>query len=80
MRNILIKGEFIKLDQLLKHASVVDTGGLAKIMIQDGMVRLNGETETQRGKKVRPGDQVEVLFFDEEGGIEEIISLNILEA
>ena len=80
MRNILIKTEFIKLDQLLKHASVVDTGGLAKIMIQDGMVKLNGETETQRGKKIRSGDVVEVLFFDEEGGIEEIISLNILEA
>jgi ribosome-associated protein len=66
------------LDQLLKHASVVDSGGLAKVMIQDGMVKLNGETETQRGKKIRPGDVVEVLLFDEEGGIEEIISLNIL--
>ena len=80
MRNILISGEFIKLDQLLKHASIVDTGGLAKMMIQDGMVRLNGETETQRGKKIRPGDVVEVLFFDEEGGLEDIISLNILQA
>lgn len=80
MRNILIKTEFIKLDQLLKHASVVDSGGLAKIMIQDGMVKLNGETETQRGKKIRPGDVVEVLIFDEEGGIEEIISLKILAA
>lgn len=80
MRNILIKTEFIKLDQLLKHASVVDTGGLAKIMIQDGMVRLNGETETQRGKKIHPGDIVEVLFFDEEGGIDEIISLKIMES
>jgi len=80
MRNILIKTEFIKLDQLLKHASVVDSGGLAKIMIQDGMVKLNGETETQRGKKIRPGDVVEVLIFDEDGGIEEIIALNILEA
>jgi ribosome-associated protein len=80
MRNILIKTEFIKLDQLLKHASVVDSGGLAKMMIQDGMVRLNGETETQRGKKIRPGDLVEVLFFDEDGGIEEIVSLKVVEA
>ena len=57
---IQITTEFIKLDQLLKFASVVGTGGEAKIAIQDGLVTVNGEVCTMRGKKIRPGDRVEL--------------------
>lgn len=56
---ILIDTEFIKLDNLLKYAGAVDTGGQAKFEIQNGAVKLNGEVCTQRGKKIRAGDKVE---------------------
>lgn len=64
-----IKTEFIKLDQLLKFASLVQTGGEAKIVIADGEVKVNGEVCTQRGKKIRNGDVVEL--FDQVVEIEE---------
>ena len=57
---IQITTEFIKLDALLKFANVVMTGGEAKIIIQEGEVSVNGEVCTMRGKKVRPGDTVEI--------------------
>ena len=57
---IQITTEFIKLDALLKFANVVMTGGEAKLIIQDGEVTVNGEVCTMRGKKVRPGDTVEI--------------------
>ncbi|MCT4584719.1 RNA-binding S4 domain-containing protein [Peptostreptococcaceae bacterium AGR-M142] len=63
---IKIKTEFIKLDSLLKFAEVVSSGGEAKVMILDEMVRLNGKITTQRGKKIRPGDIVKVEGLDEE--------------
>ena len=50
--------EFIKLGQALKKASVVGSGVEAKIVIQDGLVELNGEVEVQRGKKLYDGDIV----------------------
>ena len=50
--------EFIKLDALLKFAALTATGGEAKQVITDGMVAVNGETCTMRGKKIRPGDTV----------------------
>ncbi len=56
---IKINTEFIKLEALLKYASVCGTGGEAKNVIQDGLVRVNGEVCTMRGKKVRAGDTVE---------------------
>lgn len=59
METISITGEFIKLDALLKFAAAVGTGGEAKQVIADGMVKVNGETCTQRGKKLRAGDRVE---------------------
>lgn len=59
MEKVQIKTEFIKLDQLLKFASIVQTGGEAKAVIADGLVKFNGEVCTQRGKKVRAGDIVE---------------------
>ncbi len=58
---ITISTEYIKLDQLLKHAAVASTGGEAKAMIKEGMVLLNGEVVTQRGKKIYPGDRLKVL-------------------
>jgi len=57
---IQITTEFIKLDQLLKFANVVATGGEAKLAIQEGDVIVNGEVCTMRGKKIRPGDRVEL--------------------
>ena len=56
--NIRIDTEFIKLDSLLKLSGIAMTGGQAKIIIQNGDVKVNGEICTQRGKKIRPGDKV----------------------
>ena len=58
METIEITTEFIKLQDLLKFASLVSTGGEAKIVIGEGEVTVNGEVCTQRGKKIRPGDAV----------------------
>ena len=60
MEYIIITTEFIKLQDLLKFANVVSTGGEAKIIIQEGEVKVNGEVCTMRGKKIRPGDLVEL--------------------
>ena len=56
--NIREDEEFIKLGQALKKASVVGSGVEAKIVIQDGLVELNGQVEVQRGKKLYDGDIV----------------------
>ena len=58
METIKITTEFIKLQDLLKFANLVCTGGEAKIIIQEGEVKVNGEVCTQRVKKIRPGDDV----------------------
>lgn len=58
MEAIKITTEFIKLEAFLKLANLVGSGGEAKVLIQDGMVTVNGEVCTQRGKKLRPGDAV----------------------
>ena len=58
MKIIAIKDEFIKLGQAMKLAGLVDSGLEAKIEINEGNVTLNGNVETQRGKKVYPGDVV----------------------
>ena len=59
METITITTEFIKLQDLLKLSGLVYTGGEAKVLIQEGAVSVNGEVCTQRGKKLRPGDDVE---------------------
>lgn len=59
MEKITIETEFIKLDALLKYAVLVGSGGEAKTVIADGMVSVNGEICTMRGKKIRPGDRIE---------------------
>ena len=51
--------EFIKLGQALKKAGLVSSGVDAKIVIQDGLVKVNGEIDTRRGKKLYPGDTFE---------------------
>jgi ribosome-associated protein len=58
--SIPISTEFIKLDAFLKFANIAETGGDAKLMVEDGIVTVNGETCTQRGKKLRPGDKITV--------------------
>ena len=58
--NVKITTEYIKLDQLLKFAGAVAIGSEAKELIADGRVKFNGEVCTMRGKKVRPGDIVNV--------------------
>ena len=55
---IYIDTEFIKLDNLLKFSGCADTGGQAKMMVQNGEVTLNGEVCTMRNKKIRNGDIV----------------------
>ena len=58
MKTITITTEYIKLQDLLKFANLVATGGKAKERIQAGEVTVNGEVCTMRGKKIRPGDDV----------------------
>ena len=59
METITIRDEFIKLGQALKLAGLVESGVDAKFVIQDGLVKVNGSVETQRGKKLVAGDIVE---------------------
>jgi ribosome-associated protein len=54
-----IDTEFIKLDSFLKACNIAASGGEAKIIISEGLVRVNGEVETRRGRKLYPGDRVE---------------------
>lgn len=56
---ISIKEDFIRLDSAMKLGNLVVTGGHAKIVIQEGEVKVNGEVCTMRGKKLRKGDKVE---------------------
>ena len=64
MEKIEITTEFIKLDSLLKFAALVGTGGEAKYVISEGMVEVNGEVCTQRGKKIHAGDRVKFEQFE----------------
>lgn len=59
MNTIEITTEYIKLQDLLKLAGLTYTGGEAKVMVQEGLVTVNGEVCTMRGRKIRPGDTVE---------------------
>ncbi len=60
MEIITIRDDFIKLGQALKLAGLVESGVDAKIRIQEGFVKVNGEVEVQRGKKIHPGDVIEL--------------------
>ena len=59
-QRIQINTDFIKLDALLKFSGLVETGGEAKLAVQNGEVKVNGQVCAMRGKKLRPGDQVEL--------------------
>lgn len=61
---IPVTTEFIKLESFLKLANAAESGGMAKLMIQDGEILVNGEVCTMRGKKLRPGDKVRVQGTD----------------
>lgn len=55
---VVIGTEFIKLEAALKFANATESGGMAKSVIQEGLVLVNGEVCTMRGKKLYPGDKV----------------------
>ena len=59
METIKLRDEYIKLGQALKAAGFVESGVEAKLVIQDGLVKVNGQTETHRGKKLYDGDEVQ---------------------
>ena len=54
---VTIGTEFIKLESVMKLANIIPSGGTAKMVIQDGLVNVNGEVCTMRGKKLYPGDK-----------------------
>jgi ribosome-associated protein len=58
VREVAIKGDVIRLGQLLKAAGVVDSGGEAKTLIAEGRVSVNGEVETRRGRQLHAGDEL----------------------
>lgn len=58
MQSVHLRDEFIKLGQVLKAAGLVESGVEAKEVIQDGLVKVNGETDTRRGRKLYAGDIV----------------------
>lgn len=65
MEKIKVKPPFIKLEQFLKLANAAETGGMAKLMINDGIVTVNDEVCTMRGKKLYNNDVVNVNFEEE---------------
>ncbi len=69
-QNVVISTEFIKLEAALKYVNATESGGMAKAVIQEGLVSVNGEVCTMRGKKLYPGDTV---FFD---GVTYLISIH----
>lgn len=61
MREVKIDTEFIKLDQFLKFEGISGTGGEAKNVIKDGLIKVNGSIEKARGKKLHRGDVIEAF-------------------
>lgn len=61
---VIIKTDFIRLDSFLKFKGIAQTGGQAKQFIQDGIIKVNGEVCTARGKKIRNGDSVSAFSID----------------
>ena len=68
-QKVKISTEYIKLDQLLKLSGMAESGSYAKEMILDGIVSVNGEVCTMRGKKCRVGDTVAISYEDEKAEI-----------
>ena len=71
MQDVPIRGDTIRLGQLLKLAGVADDGGEAKALLAEGVVRVNGEPESRRGRQLHPGDRIDVgdtvLHVSEQG-------------
>ena len=65
MEKINVAPPFIKLEQFLKFANIAETGGMAKLMINDGIVTVNGEVCRMRGKKLYNNDVVAVNFEED---------------
>ncbi|GKX30321.1 RNA-binding protein [Vallitalea longa] len=65
MEEIKVNDEYIKLGQLLKLAGAADSGVHAKILILNGEVKVNNEVETRRGKKIHPGDIININGYGE---------------
>lgn len=65
-QNVRLSTPFIKLDQLLKYASITNSGGEASYFISEGFIFLDGVKEMQRGKKIRPGMTVTCNIPDKE--------------
>ena len=61
MERFVLEAEYIRLDDLLKLTGCVQTGGMAKVLIQSGGVTLDGQVCTMRGKKLHPGDRFEFM-------------------
>lgn len=74
---IKISTEFIKLDSLLKLSQIAPSGGVAKMMIQEEMVLVNGEMCTMRGKKIRNGDVVTINLYNDQDEITEQVELTV---
>jgi ribosome-associated protein len=64
MENFILKGDFIELSQLLKASGLCDTGGMAKTVIQDGQVEVDGVVERRKACKIRAGQII--VFNDQE--------------
>lgn len=64
MKEICIETEYIKLDQFLKLIGIAQTGGHAKMIINEGNVEVNDEVTLQRGKKIRKNDIVKIKDYD----------------
>lgn len=60
IKEFKVRGNYITLSQFLKEESIISSGGQAKWYLQNNPVLLNNETENRRGKKLRPGDKLEV--------------------
>jgi len=63
MKNIKITTEYITLAQFLKFASITNSGGETKIFLSEYEIKVNGELENRRGKKLRPNDTIEIEDF-----------------
>ncbi len=58
MREVAIRGHMIRLGQLLKHAGIADSGADAKRLLAEGLISVNDEPETRRGRQLYPGDEI----------------------
>ncbi len=64
MLEVKIESSEIKLDQVLKLSAILQSGGQAKHFIQDGLVKVNGQVETQRSRKIKAGDIIDIENID----------------